>query len=72
MKETIPTAHDGDEHPRVAYTKYMEEDHAHDGVLPQPSSARRGAGGTVYHPSHTPGGCGHAVGVVLSPRNKKI
>ena len=26
----------------------------------------RGAGGTVCHPSHTPGGYGHGVGVVLS------
>ena len=33
---------------------------------PQPSSTGRGAGGTVCHPSHTPGGCGHGVGVVLS------
>ena len=37
------------------------------GVLSQPS---RGAGGTVCHPNHTPDGCGHGVGVVLSKEER--
>ena len=30
-----------------------------------------GLGGTVCHPSHTPGGCGHGVGVDVSQENRE-
>ena len=35
------------------------------------SSIGRGAGGTVCHPSPTPGGCGHRVGVVLPQEDRE-
>ena len=38
-------------------------------MQPRPSSTGRGAGGTVCHPSHTPGGCGH---MVLSQEGREI